>query len=155
MRCEDALSSKGGSSVGDVITCAGDLINSFVQLNWMGPPAPAVVGEWLVALVGGSSLLSRRNKESLQELSWDGEVTTNILIKKHMSFAESEIKINRHCRFRHGSINFFLLIFFSPPPLSSLPHCCSTWHIYCWRSVGIISMATPRPPPCFSCTAGD
>ena len=75
MRCEDALSSKGGSSIDDVITCAGDLINSFIQLNWTGPPAPGVVGEWLATLVGGSSLLCRRNKESLRELSWDGEVT--------------------------------------------------------------------------------
>ena len=85
IKCADALSSKGGSIIGDVITCAGDMLNLFVQLNWTGPPpaaAPAGGGdgdgsgleEWLAPLVGGSTILSQINKESLDHLSWDGEV---------------------------------------------------------------------------------
>ena len=74
-KCEDALS-RGGSSVSDIITCAADLIDQFVQLNWTGPPVS--LDEWLVPLVGGSAVLSRMNKESLQGLSWDGEVCTAI-----------------------------------------------------------------------------
>ena len=53
---------------------AGDLINLFVQLNWTGPLVS--LDERLAPLVGGSSVLSQMNKESLQQLSWDGEVTT-------------------------------------------------------------------------------
>ena len=52
--------------------CAGVLTNQFVQLNWTGPPVS--LGEWLAPMVGGSAVLSRMNKESLEGLSWDGEV---------------------------------------------------------------------------------
>ena len=76
-KCENVLSK--GDSVSDIITCAGDLINLFVQLNWTGPLIS--LDEQLAPLVGGSSVLSRMNKESLHQLSWDGEVTTSSSIR--------------------------------------------------------------------------
>lgn len=64
--------------INDVITCAADLIDLFVQLNWTGPPVK--VDEYFESLVGGcqqctcSADLLDINKQSLQQLSWDGEV---------------------------------------------------------------------------------
>ena len=77
IKCEDVLSR--GGSVSDIITCAGDLINLFVQLNWTGPPVS--LDEQLASMVGGSAVLSRRNKESLDNLSWDGEVCTTSTVE--------------------------------------------------------------------------
>ena len=77
VRCEHSLS-KGGE-IDDVISCAADLINLFIQLNWTGPPLN--LDEDVNLLVGRgqvTSALSELNKESLDHLSWDGEVSVGL-----------------------------------------------------------------------------
>ena len=72
-KCEAALSQ--ASEIDDIISCAADLINLFVQLNWTGPLVN--LDEELNQLIGrgqSTSILSELNKESLDHLSWDGEV---------------------------------------------------------------------------------
>ena len=75
-RCVDLVSEE--CEINDVITCASDLIDLFVQMNWTGPPVK--VDAYFESLVGGSQQctcsadLLDINKQSLQQLSWDGEV---------------------------------------------------------------------------------
>lgn len=65
----------------EITSCAADLINLFVQLNWTGPSV-SVDGQ-LECLVGGGQgayVLPKLNKESLDQLSWDGEVSGDMEI---------------------------------------------------------------------------
>lgn len=71
VNCEDVILKRG--SVTDIITCAKDLMNLFVQLNWTGPPVD--IAEQLESVVGGSGFLPQLNKECLDKLTWDGEVS--------------------------------------------------------------------------------
>ena len=75
-RCEDVISK--GREVDDIVSCAADLINLFVQLNWTGPDPPVSLNEQLESLVGGgqgTAILTKLNKESLDR---DGEVSYDI-----------------------------------------------------------------------------
>ena len=79
-KCDEVITE---DKVNDVLSCAADLINLFVQLNWTGPPANL---DEQVKLVFGLdvAVVNKLNKESLQGLSWDGEVCKhNLLSESH------------------------------------------------------------------------
>ena len=74
-KCDEVVTE---DKVNNVLSCAADLINLFVQLNWTGPPAN-LDEQFKVVLGLEVAVVDKLNKESLQCLSWDGEVCTVII----------------------------------------------------------------------------
>lgn len=79
--CGDVISKS--SEVNGIISCAVDLANVFVQLNWTGSPDDLDIH--LESLVGGGDI-SHLNRESVHHLSWDGEVFIAVAMSYRTDF---------------------------------------------------------------------